>query len=103
MHLTIVDAICGDLTFEEGGHPVPMDRLIGGIDPVLVDSYGASLLRFDVRDIKYLPLAEKVGVGNTNLNSAVIHEHRLESKNNNIFVPGNIAERLAKNVTANAA
>ena len=43
-NLTIVDAICGDLTFEEGGHPVPMDRLIGGADPVLVDSYGAELL-----------------------------------------------------------
>ena len=103
VHLTIVDAICGDLTFEEGGHPVPMDRLIGGIDPVLVDSYGADLLGFDIQDIKYLPLAEKLEVGSTDLNSAVIHEHRMEAKSSNIFTLGNINERLSKNVTANAA
>lgn len=103
VHLIIVDAICGDLTFEEGGHPVPMDRLIGGIDPVLVDSYGASLLGFGVQDIKYLTLAEKLGVGSTDLNSAVIREHHLEARNDNIFAPSDIAGRLAQNVTADAA
>ena len=35
---------CGDLTFEEGGNPVPMGRLLAGTDPVLLDSYAASLL-----------------------------------------------------------
>ena len=103
VHLTVVDAICGDLTFEEGGHPVPMDRLIGGIDPVLVDSYGASLLGFDATDIKYLPLAEGLGVGSTDLKAAVIHEYRLEDKTQNLFRSGGVEEVLSKYITADAA
>lgn len=102
-HLTVVDAICGDLTFEEGGHPVHMDRLIGGIDPVLVDSYGASLLGFDVEDIRYLPLAERLGVGSTNLSKAAIHEHRAENKGQSLFAPSEISHRLANHVAADSA
>ena len=30
--LTIVDSICGDLDFEEGGNPVPTGRMLLGID-----------------------------------------------------------------------
>ena len=103
VHLTVVDAICGDLTFEEGGHPVPMDRLIAGIDTVLVDSYGASLLGFAIEDIPYLPLAEKLGVGSTDLSAAVIHEYRIEDKKQSLFLPRNIAGRLAKNISAKSA
>ncbi|MCI9486412.1 MAG: DUF362 domain-containing protein [Lachnospiraceae bacterium] len=29
----LVDNICGDLDFEEGGNPVPMDRILGFADP----------------------------------------------------------------------
>lgn len=103
MHLTIVDAICGDLTFEEGGHPVPMDRLIAGIDPVLVDSYGASLLGFSPEDIRYLPLAEKLGVGSMDFRAADLHEHRTEAKKQSLFLPSGIAGRMAKNVVADSA
>lgn len=103
IHLTVVDAICGDLTFEEGGHPVPMDRLIGGIDPVLIDSYGASLLGFDATEIKYLPLAEKLGVGSCDLNSAMIREYRLEDKTQNLFRSDGAANALSKYIMADAA
>jgi uncharacterized protein (DUF362 family) len=32
--LILVDALCGDVTFEEGGNPLEMNRLILGRDPV---------------------------------------------------------------------
>lgn len=66
-HLTIVDGIIGDLTHEEGGNPVRMNRVIGGRDPVLVDTYVAELIGYTPADIKYIALAEKLGVGTTNL------------------------------------
>ncbi len=37
--LIIVDNICGDLDFEEGGNPVTMNRILCARDPVLVDAY----------------------------------------------------------------
>lgn len=101
--LTIVDAICGDLTFEEGGHPVPMDRLIGGKDPVLLDSYGAELLGFSIDEIGYLPLAEKLGAGSTDISKAVIHEHHAEEKQQTFFHASGIARELASHVMADAA
>ena len=102
-NLTIVDAICGDLTFEEGGHPVPMDRLIGGADPVLVDSYGAELLGFAMDDIGYLPLAEKLGAGCADIKRAAIHEHHPEEKRQTLYRAGTVARELAGHVTADAA
>ena len=102
-NLTIVDAICGDLTFEEGGHPVPMDRLIGGGDPVLLDSYGAELLGFSVEEIGYLPLAEKLGVGSTDITKATIHEHHVEEKQQTLFRVNGVARELANHVVADSA
>ena len=49
--LNLVDAIAGDLTFEEGGNPVQMDRIFAGKDAVLVDAYAASLLGYAPADI----------------------------------------------------
>lgn len=62
-HLVVVDGLLGDLDFEEGGNPVQMDRLIVGTDPVLVDSYVASLLGYRPEEIPYLKLAAELGVG----------------------------------------
>ena len=36
--LILVDALCGDITFEEGGNPLEMNRLIMGCDPVKIDA-----------------------------------------------------------------
>ncbi|MBS4025066.1 MAG: DUF362 domain-containing protein [Clostridia bacterium] len=66
-HLTIVDGIIGDLTFEEGGTPVRMNRVIAGRDPVLVDCYAAELLGYRIEDIPYIKLAAHLGVGSTDL------------------------------------
>lgn len=62
-HLIIVDGIMGDLEFEEGGNPVQMNRLIAGFDPVLIDSYAAQLLGFNIEEIPYIGFASQLGVG----------------------------------------
>ncbi len=59
--------MCGDLTFEEGGNPVSMNRIIVGFDPVLVDTYAAELIGLDPNSIEYINLAEQFGVGSANL------------------------------------
>ncbi|MDD3366001.1 MAG: DUF362 domain-containing protein [Sphaerochaetaceae bacterium] len=65
--ITIVDSIQGDLDFEEGGNPVQTNRMFAGCDPVLVDTFGASLMGFEVHQIPYLQQAELYGVGTTDL------------------------------------
>ena len=42
-----------------------MGRLLAGTDPVLLDSYAASLLGLTAAEIPYLDLAAKLGVGTT--------------------------------------
>ena len=66
-HFVIVDGIIGDLTFEEGGSPVQMNRLIAGRDPVAIDAYAATLLGYDPGEIEYIPMAEALGVGSASL------------------------------------
>jgi uncharacterized protein (DUF362 family) len=59
----VVDGICGDLDFEEGGNPVPSGRLFAARDPVLCDAWAAAQMGYKVSDIPYIGLAEKLGVG----------------------------------------
>lgn len=61
--LHIVDSVCGDLSFEEGGTPVEANRVILGFDPVLLDSYGAQLMGYEPDDIEHLRIARDYGVG----------------------------------------
>jgi len=61
--LVLADGIQGDLSFEEGGTPVRMDRLVAGTDPVLLDSYVAQSLGHPWREIDHLVLAQELGVG----------------------------------------
>jgi uncharacterized protein (DUF362 family) len=101
--LTIVDAIAGDLSFEEGGNPVAMDRIIAGKDPVLIDTYAAALLGYATEDIAYIGIAEKVGAGSTALAAAKISEYDVGLKNGASFKPSQRTRRLAEKVTAEAA
>ncbi|MCL2456694.1 MAG: DUF362 domain-containing protein [Defluviitaleaceae bacterium] len=57
----VVDGICGDLTFEEGGNPTYANRIIVGRDAVEVDSYCAELIGYDPHEIEYLQLARRAG------------------------------------------
>jgi uncharacterized protein (DUF362 family) len=59
----VVDGICGDLTFEEGGTPVEANRLIAGRDPLTVDSYCAGLIGYRPDEIGYITYGAELGVG----------------------------------------
>ena len=61
----LVDNICGDLDFEEGGNPVVMNRVLGFKDPVLCDAFVCDSMGYSIQDVPYIPLAEKLGVGST--------------------------------------
>lgn len=65
----LIDHICGDLDFEEGGHPVTRNCVMAATDPVLVDAYVCSLLGYDPSDVDYVAIAEKLGVGSADLSS----------------------------------
>ena len=70
----LVDGLNGDLDFEEGGNPVQMNRIIGALDSVLVDSYVASLMGYEPEDIGYIKIAAEIGVGSSDLARAEIIE-----------------------------
>ena len=62
--------ICGDLDFEEGGNPVTMNRILCARDPVLVDAFACRTLGYDMDEVTYISLAEKLGVGSANVENA---------------------------------
>ncbi len=70
----LVDSICGDLSFEDGGNPTPQNRLLAGRDPVLVDAYACGLLGYSLEEVPYIMLAERLGAGSARLSEAVIRE-----------------------------
>ena len=63
--LTVVDAICGDLDFEEGGTPVETNLMYACEDPVTADAYGRALMGLEQGDVPYIELAERWGAGST--------------------------------------
>ena len=70
----LVDGICGDLDFEEGGNPIQGDMLFAARDPVLCDAFAAVLLGLDPQKVAYIGLAEELGVGSANLSRAKIRQ-----------------------------
>lgn len=68
----LVDGLCGDLDFEEGGNPVKMNRIFCGTDPVLIDAYIASCMGYKPQDIDYIKIASDIGVGSCDINNADI-------------------------------
>lgn len=68
----LVDSICGDLSFEDGGNPTVMNRLFAAADPVLCDAYVCGLLQYETEEVPYIGLAEKLGVGCADLSEASV-------------------------------
>ena len=66
-NFALVDAVCGDLDYEEGGSPVQRDQIFGTYDPVLCDAYACAQLGYKVSDVPYIGLAEQLGVGSADL------------------------------------
>ena len=63
----VVDHICGDLDFEDGGNPVVRNCIMAAADPVLVDAHAADLLYYRPEEIPYIKMAEELGVGSADL------------------------------------
>ena len=76
----VVDGICGDLSFEEGGSPVPANRIIAGRDPLLVDSYCVELIGYRFDEVEYLTYGERFGVGKRYSGDTKIVELNAEDK-----------------------
>lgn len=66
----LVDNICGDLDFEEGGNPVEMNRILGFRDPVLCDAFVCKTMGYAPEDVPYITLAENLKIGSTGLSHA---------------------------------
>ena len=94
----LADNICGDLDFEEGGNPVPMDRVLAFRDPVLCDSFAAETLGYRPGDIEYIRLAEELGVGSTDTAGARLHFVRPEGKREKKAAPRGRVGQLARYV-----
>jgi uncharacterized protein (DUF362 family) len=101
--LIIVDAIMGDLTYEGGGNPVEMARIIGGTDPVMVDSYVAGLLGLRPEDVAYISLAEKLGVGRIADENTPVEEYRRENYPAISLEPSPRVQNLARRIVEKSA
>lgn len=70
----VVDNICGDLDFEDGGNPVTMNRIWTAVDPVLCDAYVCHLLHYKKEEVPYITMAEELGAGCGDWENAVIRQ-----------------------------
>ena len=92
----LVDGICGDLDFEEGGNPVPMNRMMGCVDPVLCDAYVCDLMGYELREVPYIQMAERLGVGCADTAKANVIELNQPDDNLKSLRSGRAVTRLAK-------
>jgi uncharacterized protein (DUF362 family) len=70
--LAVVDGIVAGQGHENGCDPIEMNLVIAGIDPVAVDSAGASVMGIQPTEVKHLTLAEKKGLGTCDLNNITV-------------------------------
>ena len=68
----LADAICPDLTFEDGGNPVQMNLMLCSYDPVLLDTYACSLVGVRPESVPYIRIAQECGVGESTLSREMI-------------------------------
>lgn len=101
--LHIVDSICGDLDFEEGGNPVFTGRMLLGTDPVQLDSYGCRLMGLDVSEVPYIGLAEGWGAGSTAVSEGDIVRLNEPTDNASYPEPSGKVASLTRRVEARSA
>ncbi|MCL1818904.1 MAG: DUF362 domain-containing protein [Spirochaetaceae bacterium] len=70
----VVDGICGDLDFEEGGNPIYAGRMFAARDPVLCDAWAADQMGYSLSEVPYIGLAASLGVGSADIKKAVVRE-----------------------------
>ena len=76
----VVDGICGDLSFEEGGSPVTANRIIAGRDPMIVDSFAVEFIGHKPSDIGYLAYGREIGLGEFYSSDTEVVELNAENK-----------------------
>lgn len=68
----VIDHICGDLDSEGGGNPFYSNCVMVSRDPVLTDAYVCRLLGYELKDVPYITLATKAGVGSDDLDAMIM-------------------------------
>ena len=101
--LIIVDSICGDLDYEEGGNPVQTNRMFLGTDPVQIDAYGCRLMGLELEDVPYIELAEQWGGGSTAIRPGDIETLNEASAAAEYPPPSGKVKKLTRNVQADSA
>jgi len=99
----VIDGICGDLSFEEGGNPVVSNRIIAGRDPLMLDSFCAEFIGYRPDDIEYLSFGRKIGLGEYYTSDTKIVELNASNKSVVDFRGGNTADRYRKLIDEDAA
>jgi uncharacterized protein (DUF362 family) len=77
-HLTVIDGIIAGEGHETSGHPVKMDLVITGKDPVAVDAVGASVMEVSPMKVKHIVHSMEKGLGTCDLSHIRIIGETLE-------------------------
>ena len=101
--LIVVDSICGDLSFEEGGTPVETNRMFLGTDAVQIDTYAACLMGLRLSDVPYIALAERYGAGSAACAESDIINLNAPSDMKAYPKPSGKVARLTRNVRQDRA
>lgn len=101
--LTIVDSICGDLNFEEGGNPVQTNHMFLGWDPVQTDAYGCQLLGLSPEDVPYIGLAERWGAGSARVEPSDIARLNEPREGAGYPAAAGLVKELTRNVRQDSA
>jgi len=101
--LIVVDSICGDLDFEEGGTPVQTNRMYLGTDAVQIDAYGRALMGLTPEEVPYIELAERCGGGSAAWSPEDVTELNAPRDAAAYPRPSGIVAGLTKNVHQNQA
>lgn len=101
--LTIVDSICGDLDFEEGGNPVPTGRMYLGTDMVQLDAYGCQLMGLRLEDVPYIQWAQRWGVGSAQVEEGDIVRLNHPEQGADYPTPSGRVAKLTRGVQADQA
>ncbi len=101
--VTLVDGICGDLDFEEGGNPVTANRMLLGFDSLRLDAHVCRLMGLSPCDVEYLPLAAAYGAGDIAINDDDIIRLNAPEPDAASAGSGRTVRRLAKLLRDNQA
>lgn len=75
----VIDHICGDPDYEEGGNPLVKNCIMTSTDPVLTDTYVCSIFGYTNDDVEYVRLAKELGIGCGDINTLSIKEVSCEN------------------------